>query len=493
VSVAGKAIRGIAWNLSTGLGTRIYGMIGTLALTRYVSPYEYGEVSAASICVLTATMITTFGFGQYIIAKKAPNDVTFHVSVLHIGIAPIALAILLAMHGWLSNLLHAPDIFRYMPGLALAAFLERIQYVPERLLSRQLRFRTIAISRAVGEIAFTTVTLLVARAYHDPEGGIGGGIGVVYGNLARASLVALLMSISADRAEWLTPTRLRWDTIRDLFKYGLPIGLGGFAEFVSQRWDNLVASGMYGPEPMGAYQLAYGLAETPTGAVADQIGVVLLPSFSHLAPDERKVALARAASLMGLLVFPLAVGLGTIAPTVVRTFFPRAWIDVGIMLTVLSILSVVKPLTWTLVAYANAQQRPRVLMFMGIFKAVTLLLFVLLIGQLGIIWLCFAVGLAFATYFVTFLWALHRSDGVPFLGYILRTMPPLAACAPMVLAIMGVRRLMTNAEFAQGKLMLVVEIAVGAVAYVISALVIANHASRDFLNLLRNALRRKRG
>jgi PST family polysaccharide transporter len=372
-----------------------------------------------------------------------------------------------------------------MPGLAIAAFLERIQYIPERLLSRQLRFRTIAISRAVGEVAFTTVTLLVARKY--------GAIGVVYGNLARASLCALLMTIASDRSEWLTPTKLRWDTVRDLFKYGVPIGVGGFAEFVSQRWDNLVASSMYGPDPMGAYQLAYGLAETPTGAVADQIGVVLLPSFSQLEPEERKVALARAASLMGLLVFPLAVGLGTIAPTVVRTFFPRAWIDVGIMLTVLSILSVVKPLTWTLVAYANAQQRPRVLMFMGIFKAVTLLLFVLLIGQLGIIWLCFAVGLAFATYFLTFLWTLRRTDGVPFVGYIMRTLPPLLACVPMVLAIIGTRRMLLGAEFAQGKLMLVVEISVGAVAYVISALVIARHASRDFLNLARNALRRKRG
>ena len=124
-------------------------------------------------------------------------------------------------------------------------------------------------------------------------------------NLARASLVALLMSISADREEWLRPVRLQWAIVKDLFRYGVPIGVGGFAEFVSQRWDNLLASGMYGPELMGAYQLAYGLAETPTGAVADQIGVVLLPSFSQLAPEERKVALVRAASLMGLLVFPL--------------------------------------------------------------------------------------------------------------------------------------------------------------------------------------------
>jgi PST family polysaccharide transporter len=484
VSVAGKAVKGIAWNLSTGLGVRILGMVGTLVLTHFIAPYEYGEVSAASICVLTAAMFSTVGFGQYIIARKAGPEETFHVTVYHIGLGLLAFAVVLSLGGPLGRALDAPHMVRFMPGLALAAFFERVQYVPERLLSRQLRFRTIALSRAAGELTFTVVSLSLARKY--------GGYAIVCGNLARGGLVALLVSLSADRREWLTPTRLRKDVTRDIFVYGVPISIGGFAEFVSQRWDNLLVSGIYGPELMGNYALAYNLAETPTGAVADQIGAVLLPSFAQMKPEERKSALLRSASLMGLLVFPLAVGLGAIAPTAVHTFFDRRWWDVAPMLTVLSILSVVKPLAWTLVAFTHAQQRPRVIMAMGIFKAVALVLFILVLGHLSMMWLCYSVGLAFAAYVTAFLYTLHRTDGVPFLGFIVRTIPPLIACVPMVIAVLAVRHGMLAAEYAQGKTMLIFELLAGAVTYVASALVIAHKSSRDFLNLLKNAMRRRR-
>jgi lipopolysaccharide exporter len=484
VSVAGKAVKGIAWNLSTGLGVRILGIVGTLVLTRFIAPYEYGEVQNASTWVLSAAMFSTVGFGQYIIARKAGPEETFHVTVLHIGLGALALGLVLLLGGPLGHVVGAPRMARFMPGLALASLLERVQYVPERLLSRQLRFRTIAISRATGEIAFTGLSLLLVRRY--------GGFAIVFGNMARATIVASLMALAADRHEWLTPTRLRWDVVKRLFAYGLPISVGGAAEFVSQRWDNLLVSRMYGPELMGQYVLAYNLAETPTGAVADQIGAVLLPSFAAMPPEERKSALLRAGSLMGLLVFPLAVGLGAVASTAVHTFFERPWYDVAPMLTVLSILSVVKPLSWVLVAFTHAQQRPRVIMFMGIAKAVLLLTFILVFGRFGIMALCYSVGLAFAAYFATFLWTLHRSEGVPFMGLVTRCLPPLLACVPMVVAVLGVRHGMMAAEYAQGKIMLIVELLVGALTYVASALVIARSASRDFLNLLKNALRRRR-
>ncbi len=485
VSVAGKAVNGIAWNLSTGIGMRILGMVGTLVLTRFIAPYEYGEVSAASICVLTAAMFSTIGFGQFLIAKKAGPEATWHITVYSIGLGLLACLAMLALSGPLGVALEAPEMDRFVPGLALATMIEKVQFVPERMLSRALRFRTIALARAAGELTFTVVSLALAREY--------GGYAVVWGNIARASVVAIAMVVSADRREWLTPTRLRWDVTREIFVYGVPISIGQCAEFISARWDNLLVSGMYGPAAMGNYALAYNLAETPTGAVADQVGAVLLPSFAQMEPEERKAALLRSAALMGLLVFPLAMGLAAVAPTFVHTFFVRSWWDVAPMLTLLSVLSVIKPLTWTLMAFTHAQQRPRVIMQMGIFKAILLLLFILVLGRISVMWLCLAVGLAFAAYFAAFLYTLQRTDGVPFFRYIMGALPPLLACAPMVLAVLAVRHGMLAAEFAQGKLMLIVEIVVGALAYVAGALVIARKTSQDFLNLLRNMLRRRRG
>jgi len=42
-----KAVRGAAWNMVTGVGSRVVGMIGTLLLTRFIAPGEMGEVYAA--------------------------------------------------------------------------------------------------------------------------------------------------------------------------------------------------------------------------------------------------------------------------------------------------------------------------------------------------------------------------------------------------------------------------------------------------------------
>jgi O-antigen/teichoic acid export membrane protein len=47
MSLGKKAAGGAAWNVVMGLGGRAVGLVATLALTRFLDPTEYGEVSVA--------------------------------------------------------------------------------------------------------------------------------------------------------------------------------------------------------------------------------------------------------------------------------------------------------------------------------------------------------------------------------------------------------------------------------------------------------------
>ena len=49
-------------------------LVGTLILTRFIAPDDYGAVITASIAVMTAGVLTSFAFGQYLIAKQASPD-----------------------------------------------------------------------------------------------------------------------------------------------------------------------------------------------------------------------------------------------------------------------------------------------------------------------------------------------------------------------------------------------------------------------------------
>src|SRR5690242_15650970 len=90
------AIRGSAWSVSSGLGTRVLGLVGTMVLTRFVAPYDFGEVSAATIVALTANQFSNLGVGTYVIAHPQAGRATmFHATFVHLTLGLLAFAITL--------------------------------------------------------------------------------------------------------------------------------------------------------------------------------------------------------------------------------------------------------------------------------------------------------------------------------------------------------------------------------------------------------------
>src|SRR2546423_14171945 len=101
--------------MSTGVGARVVQLVGTLILTRFIAPAQYGEVFAAAICVSTAAMLTTFCFGQYLIAKRAPADVAYQAASVHIGLGLLAMAVGYFAREPLGGMVDAPAIGRFIP------------------------------------------------------------------------------------------------------------------------------------------------------------------------------------------------------------------------------------------------------------------------------------------------------------------------------------------------------------------------------------------
>ena len=482
----GRAVSGAAWTILTGVGARGLGLVGTVVLTYYLARDVLGEVADASIVTLLATQFSSVGLGQYLIAKPdAGRDVAWHAVLLHLALGVLALGACLVFMGPLGAWMKAPAITLYLPGLALAVLLDRVALIPERLLVREMEFRTIGLERTAGEVTYTIGSVGLAMAGY-------GGMAVVYANIARSLLKLIIVVLVVPRADWLTPSRLSLATVRELLRFGVPYSVGASAGQASRKVDNVLVSAFFGAEIVAVYNLAYNVADVPAVQVGEQIGDVLLPSFARLEPEARKAALVRSSGLLGLVVFPLAVGLGVIAPTLVRAILKPEWADVGPMLTVLAILSVTRPVGWTVASYLQARDRTSTIMKLEIFKLGCLVGFIVALARFGPLWACGAVGIAFTAHAVASIWSVHKLDGIPFLPFLLRSAPPLFACAPIVVAVLAARWGMHRAGLDQRFLELAVEILVGAIAYVGSALVFARSTARDFVDLILAAVRRRR-
>ena len=480
-----KAVRGIAWTVATGLVTRALQTVGTLALTHFVRTDDVGDVTNAAIVALTAHSLSTLGIPHYLVSRKTDRAAAWHATLMLGASGLLAVAIAFLLRAPLGNRLQTPRLAHYFPWLAGSTLLSRIGMVPERLLQQRLQFREASRARAAGELTYTIVSVGMAVAGS-------GALAIAVANLARSVVALVLLTAAMPLREWASPHRLDRSVVRGILAFGLPMGVALWLTFAARNWDNAIVSALFGAGVVGTYNLAYNLADIPASQVGEQVGDVLTPSFVHVDAAGRKAGLVRATALLGLIVFPLAIGLGMTGPTLTRALLPPAWAAVGPMLTVLAIFSVVRPIGWTIGSYLQATGRPRAVMALTAMRLGAVLAAVYALGRaFGPLGACAGAVAGFTLHAVASMTVVVRWDGVSASGLAAAVGRPLAACVPLAGAVLGARAGLSVLGVHARGVGLVAEIAAGALGYAAGALLFARALVQDLLRLAGD-LRRKR-
>ena len=483
MSIAQQAARGVAWNIIFGVGSRLLQLLGTLVLTRFIAPEAYGAVLSASIAVITAGISTTFAFGQYLIAYRADARVAFQAAVVHVSLGIATMGAIIAFRTPLADWLHTPEMALFIPGFAFAHMLDRLRYVPERLLLRDLRFRVVAGINGVSELLFTAVALALVKHV--------GAAAIMMATIARSACSACLVIWRAPREQWLVPAPLQRDTLGSLFGFGTPIMLSSICDHAATRLDNFVMSKLFGPGVMAFYNLAYSLAEMPVVTVAGNIADVLMPSYSKMPVSQREPAVIKSAALMTLVVAPLGVGLGAVAPTLVRAFFDAKWAAMGPMLTVLSLMTIFRPMSWPVTAYLQAALRPRLIMYASLTRALLVIVLVGFFGLLGgPVWACAGASVGYAAHAAFTIVAAGISTGMPIAAYLAAVARPFLLCVPMFVATVGLGMLLKSTSW-PALAVLLSQIGCGAAVYVLAAFVFARPTTMTMLRLIAAAMARR--
>lgn len=488
MSLAHKAARGALWTVISSMGGRVIGVIGTLVMTRFLHPAQIGEVSDATIIAMTANWITIWGFGQYAVVKGRGADVaevTWHATLGYVVLGAFSLGLVALFGGRLTPFFDAPAAAAFIPGMALAQYVRRLGAIPERVLTRQMKFRASGMASVSGELSYTVVALTLAALGY-------GGWSIVIANIVQSTVMTSVLIRAAGFASWATPTPIRWARIKDMLKFGVPLGIQNIAHGAARYWDNLTISHYFGTASTGAYNMAYNLADIPAIQVGEQIALVLMPSMAELPRERRPRALERSSALLSLIIFPLAVGLGLVAYPLIALILPNNdWQLVAPLLAILACLSVFRPITWVLSAYLEAEAKTNRLMFLELGKIGLLIGGIVALHRYGVEAASGAVGIAFGATAVAGV-ALVLREGPSPRRLLAGFFQPLAACAVMAVAVWGVHKALAWAGLDYAAVQLVVMIVVGGVVYVGAALVLCRETARDLIGLTKQALRRSK-
>ena len=482
-TLSSRAASGAAWNVGLGVVVRVAGLLGTLVLTHFIAPGQYGAVSVAAVCVLTVTRLLNLGLNVFVIANETTPPVTFHAFLLQMTASAGGCGLIVVFRERIASAVGVPEAAPYFPGLALAGLVLQASQVPSATLVRSLRFRIVATSRALGELAFTVTSVALAPLL--------GGMAIVAGNIARSTLVSGLLILRSDAAEWFEPNRLPARTLGRFLAFGLPLTGVIVTDAAASQWDNLLVGRLFGPAAVGQYALAYNLAITPASAIADPISDVLLPSFAKIPPDRRKDAFLRAIALLALVSFPVAFGLAAIASRLIGAILDPQWAPVGPMMALLTGVSLMRPMGWVVDAYFQAQKRTHVILGLSIFRAVAVLGSIATLGAKGPVWACVAASLAFVTHGLLSVGVVAARERIPVASMLGTALRPLVASALMAAMVFLLDAAVPPTRGQVALLLLVAEIALGGAVYASLCFLLARDTADDLVGLARGVISRR--
>jgi glycosyltransferase involved in cell wall biosynthesis len=254
-----------------------------------------------------------------------------------------------------------------------------------------------------------------------------------------------------------------------------------------RRWDNLLISRFFGAAPMGAYNYAYNLADTPGTAIGEQLNDIIGASFPHVDRDRRPEALVRCCTVLSIVMLPMTVGLAAVAPTVVETFFDPNWSSVAPMLMVLASLSLTRPIAGVVAGYFYASGRPRIVLALECLSLAGLMAALSTLGRASLARACVCVAAVFALRALAGVWLVRRHDQVPMSAFFVPLAKPSAVCAVMAAGVAGVQLACSGLA---PPLRLLLEVSAGAAIYASGLRAVARPRYEELMSVLRQAIAR---
>jgi teichuronic acid exporter len=280
MSLAKKAILGAGWILAGNTSTQLMAFVINVLLARLLLPQDFGAVAIISSFLAILQVLGEMGLSVAVVQRKDLSEDTLHnafsltcISTSIIGIVIWGMAP--AVSSFFSNS-ELTGLFR------LAAFsycFRGIYSFCNCLLLRKLEYRVIALIHLAGVLASGGVSITLAF-----EGA--GAYAVVWGQIASGAIM-LTLALFASKYR----PKLAWEIseIRSLLSFGLWVSLNRLLNNIAGKIDAMIVGRSIGSAELGQYYLAQRLVLILPSLVTGMLDQVLLPVYSRLQSDTRRI------------------------------------------------------------------------------------------------------------------------------------------------------------------------------------------------------------
>lgn len=449
---------GAVWMVSGRLFERSIGLVSTVIIARILSPDDFGLVAMATSLMAVLEVLGAFSLDSAIIQNSKANrshyDTAWTINLVYSGGVALVL-ILLAYPA--SRFYSEPRLVSVMYSLAVASLVNGFINIGVVEFRKELNFKKEFLFRLINRVIMFTTTVGAALVFRNYWALV---VGMVFGSILGVITSFLVHDF---RPKF---SLLAW---REMFSFSKWMIVGSVSSFVYHRSADFFVAKVVGAGGLGLYSVSYEFANLAGSEIAAPLNRALLPGYSKLkdSADELRRSFLQVTSVLALVCFPAAIGIGLVADELVSVVLGSKWAESAYLIKVIALAAAINVLQNNCNVVYVALGTPKTNTLIVLAGAIVMLLSMgLLVPYAGVVGAAYAAVVTASLITPLNLLITARMVGFAFFEVLFVLWPPALATACMIMLTgLAVEGLLSSGIAIGAAAWLAVKVCIGVATY----------------------------
>lgn len=337
MSLREKTISGAKWSAMATVVIIGLGLVQMTVLARIIDNHQFGLLTVSLVIIALADTLSDFGIANSIIQRKEISHLELTTLYwLNVALGIVVFALVFSLSGVIAGVLHNPDLAPLMRTLSFAFVVIPHGQQFRALMQKELEFSKIGMIETSAVLAGFTFTVVSAHFW--PLA-----MTAILGYLVNSAVRTLLFGWFGRRI-YRPGLHFSLASVSSNLRFGAWLTADSIINYVNTNLSTLVLARILGASVAGGYNLAYNVAVVPPMKLNPIITRVLFPAFAKIQDDTAKlrVNFYKLLSVVGIINFPVLLGLMVVSNNVVPLVFGEKWVSIVPILQLLCVVGLLR-------------------------------------------------------------------------------------------------------------------------------------------------------
>ena len=317
-SLKEKTVKGVIWSAVDRFSAQGIQFVFSILIARLLVPEDYGVIAMLNIFLAVSQTFIDSGFGTALIRKIDRTETDFStVFYFNIAVAVFFYLGLFFAAPAIANFYNTPLLVPVTRVTAINLVIGSLSGIHNAKLSIAIDFKSRAKISIVSAVLTGSVGLWMAYSGYGVWALV---VQTVFAGIIRTIMLWIIV-------KWYPKLVFSWKSFKEMFSFGSKLLASGLLDTIYNNIYPLVIGKIFSPSTLGLYAKAKSLADFPSANITGVLQNVTFPVLSSIQNEEDRLADAykRFLRISAFVIFPLMLGLSSVADPFIRLALTDKW------------------------------------------------------------------------------------------------------------------------------------------------------------------------